>query len=153
MKTKAALALVLLLGLPTLANAQDNGVYTEQQMWRLASAQLVETLDSEIHGVRTQALRNAIIYATLYRDKVDLGDAVGALRKVYEQDEAQGHRKLALAALQAIGGISATSYLARHVSAEEFEEGRIIMASVLNDFYLSRTGGVSAATLTAPSSP
>ena len=144
MKTTAALALVLLLGLPTLAHAQQNDAYSEEQMWQLASAQLVETLDAPISGVRTQALRNAIIYATLYRDKIDLGGAVRALRTVYERDEVHANRKLALAALQAIGGHTTNTYLARHVSSEEADQGRIVMASVLNDFYLARTSAARA---------
>lgn len=148
MKTLIVFAWVLLLGLPTLAHAQDVESYTETQQWRLAEKQLVQSLESPIDNVRTQALRNAIIFATLYRDKIDLGNVVGALREVYEED-GRAQSKLALAALQAIGNNRTTTYLARHVTAEESEEGRVVMASVLNDFYLTRT----AAAATSASSP
>ena len=147
MRIIVAFAWVLLLGLPTLAQAQDVKTYTEAQPWRLAEVQLVQSLESPIENVRAQALRNAIIFATLYRDKVYLGNAVGAIRTLYE-DEGRANRKLALAALQAVGNNRATTYLARHVTAEESEESRFVMASVLSDFYVSRTG---AATSSPPS--
>ena len=151
MKTIVAFAWVLLLGLPTLAQAQDVDSYTEAQQWRLAKAQLVQSLESPIDNVRTQALKNAIIFATLYRDKIDLGKAVGALREVYEEDGG-AQSKLALAALQAISNNRAAIYLARHVTAEETEEGRVVMASVLNDFYLARTGDAAATSASSPPS-
>lgn len=147
MRIIVAFAWVLLLGFPTLAQAQDVKSYTEAQQWRLAEVQLVQSLESPIENVRAQALRNAIIFATLYRDKVYLGNAVGAIRALYE-DEGWVNRKLALAALQAVGNNRATTYLARHVTAEESEESRFVMASVLSDFYVSRTG---AATSSPPS--
>ncbi len=148
MRIIVAFAWVLLLGLPTLAQAQDVDSYTEAQQWRLAEVQLVQSLESPIENVRAQALRNAIIFSTLYRDKVDLGNAVGASRALYE-DDGRANRTLALSALQAVGNNRATTYLARHVTAEESEESRVVMASVLNDFYLSRTG--AAATSSPPS--
>ena len=151
MRIIVVFAWVLLLGLPTLAQAQDVEPYTEAQQWRLAEVQLTQSLESPIENVRTQALKNAIIFATLYRDKVDLGNAVGAIREVYEED-GRANRKLALAALQAIGNNRAIIFLARYVTAEESEEGRIVMASVLNDFYLSRTGAAAATSASSPPS-
>ena len=143
MRTIVALALMLLLGLPTLAQAQKVESYTEAEQWRLAEMQLAQSLESSIDNVRKQALKNTIIFATLYRDKIDLSKVVGVIREVYEEDGQTNH-KLALAALQAIGNYRTTTFLDRHVTAEESEEGRIVMASVLNDFYLSRTGATSA---------
>ena len=153
-KTVAAFALLLLLALPTVVQAQDARTYTEDQKWMLASAQLTASLEASIDDVKTQALKNAIIYATLYRDKVDLSRSVPALRTIYEKDARADHRKLALAALQAIGNTRAADYLARHVSDAESEEGRIVMAAVLNDFYMSRSSAARAGATraTAPSS-
>ena len=147
MKSIAVFALLLLLGLPTLARAQDT--YTDDQKWQLASLQVVESLESSIDDVKTQALKNAIIYATLYRDKVDLNRAVPALRTVYEKDARADHRKLALAALQAIGSSRAADYLARHVSEAEAETCRLVMVSVLNDFFQSRPSASRAAAVSA----
>ena len=154
MKTFAAFALLLLFTLPTMAQAQDTRAYTEDQKWQLAAAQLTASLEASIDDVKTQALKNAIIYATLYRDKIDLSGSVPALRTIYEKDTRAEHRKLALAALQAIGNARTADYLARHVSEAESEEGRIVMAAVLNDFYQSRSNAAraSASRATAPSS-
>ncbi len=153
MKTFAVFALLLLLGLPTLAHAQDDNTYTDDQKWQLVSLQMVESLESPISDVKTQALKNIIIYATLYRDKVDLSRTVSALRTVYEKDARADHRKLSLAALQAIGTSRAADYLARHVSAAEAEQCRLVMASVLNDFYLSRSSASRAAAARVTASP
>lgn len=153
MKTFAALLLVLLLGLPTPAPAQDSKAYTDDEMWSLASEQLVKTLTSPYEGIQAQALKNTIIYATLYRDKVDLGDAVHVLRRIYEKDNDQSHRKLALAAMQAIGNLSATTYIDRNVTEEESKEGRIVLAAVLNDYYQGRSDAAStSALINSPSS-
>ncbi len=149
MRTIVALALMLLLGLPTLVQAQKVESYTEAEQWRLAEVQLARSLESPIDNVRKQALKNAILFATLYRDKIDLSKVVGVIREVYEED-GQTNRKLALAALQAIGNYQTTTFLARYVTAEESEEGRVVMASVLNDFYLSRTGASSATSASSP---
>ncbi len=143
MRTIVALALMLLLGLPTLVQAQKVESYTEAEQWRLAEMQLAQSLESPIDNVRKQALKNAIIFATLYRDKIDLSKTVGVIREVYEEDGQTNH-KLALAALQAIGNYRTTTFLARYVTAEESEESRVVMASVLNDFYLARTSATSA---------
>lgn len=149
MRTIVALALMLLLGLPTLVQAQKVESYTEAEQWRLAEVQLARSLESPIDNVRKQALKNAILFATLYRDKIDLSKVVGVIREVYEEDGQTNH-KLALAALQAIGNYQTTTFLARYVTAEESEEGRVVMASVLNDFYLSRTGASSATSVSSP---
>ncbi len=143
MRIIVTLALMLLLGLPTLVQAQDIDSYTEAKQWRLAEIQLAQSLESPIDNVRKQALRNAILFATLYRDKVDMSRAVGVIRVVYAED-GPANRKLALAALQAIGNYQTTTFLSRYVTDEESEEGRVVMASVLNDFYLARTGATSA---------
>lgn len=150
MRIIVTLALMLLLGLPTLVQAQDIDSYTEAKQWRLAEIQLAQSLESPIDNVRKQALRNAIIFATLYRDKADMSKAIGAIREVYEED-GPANRKLALAALQAIGNYQTTTFLTRYVTDEESEEGRVVMASVLNDFYLARTGASSASASSPPS--
>lgn len=134
------LALLAGFAMPVLAQAQ--GSVTEfdrsDRQWELVAAQIASNLEMPNDNIRTQTLRNTIIFATLYRDKVDLRRRVPMLRSVYEQSESATQRKLALAALTAIGGSGASNYLARHVHAAEAEEGRLVVASVLNEFFLSR---------------
>ncbi len=136
MKSIAMLVLVLLLGLPIAAHAQGRVSYTPETKWRYIELQLVETLESSVDGVRTQSLKNAVIYATLYRDQVDLSSAVSAIRTVYEDDAS--NRKLALAALQAIGSEWAKDYVVRHVAKAEIEESRLVMATVLTEYYAAK---------------
>ncbi len=136
MKSIAMLVLVLLLGLPIAAHAQDRVSYTPETKWRYIELQLVETLESSVDGVRTQSLKNAVIYATLYRDQVDLSSAVSAIRTVYEDDAS--NRKLALAALQAISSEWAKDYVVRHVEKAEVEESRLVMATVLTEYYAEK---------------
>ncbi len=136
MKSIAMLVLVLLLGLPIAAHAQGRVSYTPETKWRYIELQLVETLESSVDGIRSQSLKNAVIYATLYRDQVDLSSAVSAIRTVYEDDAS--NRKLALAALQAIGSEWAKHYVARHVPKAEVEESRLVMATVLTEYYAEK---------------
>ena len=136
MKSIAMLVLVLLLGLPIAAHAQSRVSYTPETKWRYIELQLVETLESSVDGIRSQSLKNAVIYATLYRDQVDLSSAVSAIRTVYEDDAS--NRKLALAALQAIGSEWAKHYVARHVPKAELEESRLVMATVLTEYYAEK---------------
>ncbi len=138
MKSIAMLVLVLLLGLPIAAHAQSRVSYTPETKWRYIELQLVETLKSSVDGIRAQSLKNAVIYATLYRDHVDLSSAVRAIRTVYEDDERASNRKLALAALQAIGSEWAKHYVARHVPKAELEESRLVMATVLTEYYAEK---------------
>ncbi len=130
---KSIAMLVLLLGLPIAAQAQGRVSYTPETKWRYIELQLVETLESSVDGIRSQSLKNAVIYATLYRDQVDLSSAVSAIRTVYEDDAS--NRKLALAALQAIGSEWAKDYVVRHVAKAEIEESSLLMATLLKEYY------------------
>ncbi len=135
-----ALALLVGFAMPVIVQAQGTATNYDQsdRQWKLVASQITSNLEMSIDNVRTQTLRNTIIFATLYRDKVDLRRCVTALRSVYENGANATQRKLALAALTAIGSSGASNYLARHVHAAEAEEGRLVVASVLNEFFLSR---------------
>jgi len=153
MKTCITLALVLLLGWTTTAYAQEAKAHKDGLVWKLATAQLVRSLESPIDDVRSQSLKNAIVYATLYRDKVDLSRAVPSIRRVYEQDAAAGQHTLALAALQAIGNSRAAAYMARHVSAAASDDARLVLVSVLHDYYEARNGDARIRAASISSSP
>ena len=135
------LTLVLLLAAP--ATAQDVPVITEAEQWTLNRMQLIESLDSPITLVRTQALKNAIVFATLYRDKVNMNGAVEAIETAYKTDPDATNRKLALAALQAIGTRRARMYLAA-TSPSAFDAGRALMVDVLSEFYEARSTATSS---------
>ena len=133
-----SVALLLLIATPLAAQAQPDEPVTPEQKWTLVSVQLTENLNAPIDDIRTQTLKNTIVFATLYRDKVDMRRSERALRKVFETSPSSLNRKLAVAALQAIGNPYTADYLARNVTNAETEESRFLAASVLNEYYLSR---------------
>lgn len=135
MKQLLAFCLLVLFAAPVLAQDSTPALANETVRWNLAIAQLETSLDSEYQSVREQTLKNAIVLATLYRDKVDLAGQRSLLHKIYEESKSPKNRKLAVALLQAIGGNRAQDFLARNTTQAEFDEGRLTVASVLNDYY------------------
>ena len=138
MQKLIALFMMLLIAAPTLAQDQPVKIDNEKIRWTLAAKQIRVSLESANEAIVTQTLKNAIVLATLYRDKIDMTKHVRDLRSVYEKSESANHRALALAALQAIGGFRAYDFVSRNATNAEFEEGRMIVASVLNDYYTNR---------------
>lgn len=135
MKQLLAFCLLVLFAAPVLAQDSTPILADETVRWNLAIAQLETSLDSEYQSVREQTLKNAIVLATLYRDKVDLAGQRSLLRKIYEESKSPKNRNLALALLQAIGSDRAQDFLARNATQAEYDEGRLTVASVLNDYY------------------
>ena len=138
MKKLAIFLLIVFCVAPVFAQESITPAQDEKVRWTLASEQIKRSLDSPNEQVRTQTLKNMIVMATLYRDKVDLSAHTNQVRRVYEGSTSRAQRKLSLAALQAIGGYRALDYMERNASPAEFEEGRMVVASVLNDYYTSR---------------
>ena len=143
MKQLLAFCLLVLFAAPVLAQDSTPILADETVRWNLAIAQLETSLDSEYQSVREQTLKNAIVLATLYRDKVDLADQRSLLHKIYEESKSPKNRKLAVALLQAIGGNRAQDFLARNTTQAEFDEGRLTVASVLNDYYINHQNPVT----------
>ena len=144
MKALAIFFMIACVIAPVAAQEPVTPAADERIRWILASEQIKESLESPHEALRTQTLKNAIVLATLYRDKIDMTDQVRAITAVYEQTRSSAHRKLALAALQAIGGNRAHDFLARNSTQAETDEGRLIVASVLNDYYTTRSEFVSS---------
>lgn len=143
MKQLLAFCLLVLFAAPVLAQDSTPILSDETVRWNLAIAQLETSLDSEYQSVREQTLKNAIVLATLYRDKVDLAGQRSLLNKIYEESKSPKNRKLALALLQAIGSDRAQDFLARNTTQAEFDEGRLTVASVLNDYYTNHQNPVT----------
>ena len=132
-----------LLAIPTLA--QDAQLAPDEVRWTLATVQVKVSLKNDQEAVKTQTLKNAIVLATLFRDKVDLSCTVRAISDVYENTTSASHRLLALAALQAIATRRAQDYVARNTTTEQSDEGRLVVASVLNDYYLAQKAPIKLA--------
>lgn len=143
MKTLFAFCFTALLTLPVFAQDITTVLDNDQIRWNLATVQIENSLDSDYQSVREQTLKNAIVLATLYRDKVDLADQGSILRKVYKESESSDNRNLALALLHAIGGNRANDFLARNETQVESDEIRLLLASVLNDYFVNQQTAVA----------
>ncbi len=138
MRKLAAFFLILLIATSALAQDRPAKFVEEDVRWALIAEQIRVSLESTHESIKTQTLKNVIVFATLYRDKIDLADQVRLLCNTYEKLDSAKHRRLTLAALQAIGSHRAYDFVLRNATKAEFEEGRLVVASVLNDYYLSR---------------
>lgn len=139
LRTIPAILLSLSLAVPALAQSKTTDSPVREHYWTLVSAQLGASLGAAESAVQPQALKNAIVFATLYRDKIRMQDHVRVLRGLADSSPSQANRRLAIAALQAIGNGRAVEYLSRHVSDAEAEAGRSLIASVLNELHESRS--------------
>ncbi|MCY4170805.1 MAG: hypothetical protein OXE59_08555 [Bacteroidetes bacterium] len=135
MKIIFALCFAIILAVPASAQNVASLIHNEEIRWSLTTEQIKSSLDSEYQSVREQTLKNAIVIVTLYRDKIDLTDERGLLRKIYTESKFSDNRKLALALLHTIGGDSVKEFLNENSTATELEEVRVTLASVLNDYY------------------
>jgi len=135
MKTLFSLCLGALLALPVFAQDVASLSHNDEIRWTLVTEQIKTSLDSEYQSVREQTLKNAIVIVTLYRDKIDLADERTLLRKIYAESESMQNRNLALALLHTIGGESVKQFLDQNSTDTEFEEVRMTLVSVLNDYY------------------
>lgn len=138
MKKLAVFLLILFCVTPVFAQEPVALANGDKIRWTLATEQIKLSLDSPNEMIRMQTLKNMIVMATLYRDKVDMSVHTKLIRETYEESTSRGQRKLALAALQAIGGYRAFDYIERNASPADFEEGRMVVASVLNDYFTGR---------------
>ncbi len=138
MKYFFAICFSVLLSVPVFAQNPASLLEDEKIRWNLAAAQIEVSLDSEYESVREQTLKNAIVIVTLYRDKINLANQGSLLKKIYVESKSAEHRNLAFALLQTIGGNRAQDYLARHATQAESDEVRMVLVTVLNDYFNSR---------------
>lgn len=139
MKTVLTLSLLVALVLAAAAPAaqaqsQERSVYENDVVWQLAAEQVVRSLASEYDHVRGQTLKNVIVFATLYRDKVDVSPAVSAIADMAKNEVSSEHRRLAMAALQAIGSFRAKQHLAELKGIAD-DEYRTLVATVISEYY------------------
>jgi len=106
----------------------------EEVIWQLAAKQVMLSLESEYDLVRTQTLKNVIVFSALYRDQIDLRPVVKPIAKIASDDVSAQNRSLALAALRAIDSIRARQYLAELQGIDENAYRRLV-ATVLSEYY------------------
>ena len=102
--------------------------------WKQLSLQLVESLDSPIAQVKQGTLQHINFFATYHKEDVDLSVAVPKLIDIYETDDNEGSRILALTALNAIGDRSIMIYLSETVNSEPSPRVRALTLAALADY-------------------
>lgn len=143
MKSFFTLLFIALLSTASIASAQSSSVqspesYDDAVFQKLVTIQLVRSLESPLASIRSQSLKNAIVFTTLYREKIDLSSAISKIADVARNDESLSNRRMAVAALRAIGGYRADRYLAELEGMQE-SEYRSLVAGVLSEYYEQRT--------------
>ena len=144
-KLKALFLLVpmLAIGFVPIAPAWSQNDLTPanpEQFDQLVSRQIVESLGSPHMQVRSQTLKNVIVYATLDFDRVDLPKLTETLAGVAETDESKSNRRLAVAALRSIDSWRARRHLA-HLGGMADAEYRSLVSGVLSEYHTMQTGG------------
>ncbi len=135
MKPLLTLFAAVIITFAPAMQAQSVETYPDEVVWQLAAKQVVLSLKSDHTHVRTQTLKNVIVYSTLYRDRVDVRSTLKSVAEVAESDPSVQNRRLALAALQAVGSFRAKQYLAE-LNGIGDDEYRTLVASVLNEYYM-----------------
>lgn len=135
-----SVALVLFVSASS-AHAQNSRSYTDEEVFRqLVTIQMVESLQHPLDMVRSQTLKNAIVYSTLHRDRVDLVTVVSDIARVAREDEAPVNRRLAIAALRSIDSYRAGQHLARLEGMNDGEY-RTLVAGVIAEYEENRSRG------------
>ncbi len=107
---------------------------------QLVSRQIIASLQSPHAQVRSQTLKNVIVYATLDFDQIDLGGITALLAGVAEEDASKSNRRLAVAALRSIDSWRAKRHLS-HLDGMGDVEYRSLVASVLSEYHTMQTTG------------
>lgn len=128
-------AVAVLLGSSVPAFAQDTDLATtDADRWEQLSRQLVASLDSPVDQIKQGTLQHINFFATYHKDDVDLSRAVPKLIDIYETDDNEGVRILALTSLNAIGHRSIMVYLSDTVQRESSPRVRELTLAVLADY-------------------
>lgn len=103
------------------------------------SYQSAESLRSKVAQVRANTMQNIIHYATTYGDAIDLRATTAGLLNIFENDEDERHRLMALSALNAIGDEASMTQLLEHdLKNEPSERIRHLTAVVLHGYFNGR---------------
>lgn len=132
MKSLLVFSVVVLFGFVAARDGRTQEL-SPDAFRNLISTQLVESLESPLPTVRSQTLKNAIVFSTLFRDRVDLRPSVPVIARLAREDAAGSNRRLAVAALRSINTPRARRYLAELSDMEDEEYGNLV-AGVLSEY-------------------
>ena len=124
------------IGLADLSSTDLSGM--SSKWWKNVRKVHTRMLGSSDERVKQRALQNIVFFTKTYRDHVDFTRAVPKLFKIYQSDENEDHRIMALAALTSIGNRDVMKLLREEVSIEKSERVRRHTLLALADYYINR---------------
>ena len=131
-----AFVLAFTLALPFQANAQNTSFQDRSPAWWNAlEQQLSQSLDLSVDQIQDETLQHIIFFATNHSEKVDLTDLTPRLLDLYENDENEARRTMAIVALHAIGNDLSMRRLAELAENEPAGSIRNITMAVLADYF------------------
>ena len=110
-----------------------NNVFADSkaQQWERASKTMVRALKTDNDGLKISVLHNIIRYG----DKLDVGDAVFDIMRIYRNHKDERVRQLALIALHKIENDWAMNFLKRALKFENSPILRKRIYAILFDYY------------------
>ena len=103
--------------------------------WDALEQQLAHSLDQSIDQIQDETLQHVIYFASNHSDRVDLTEITPRLLDLYENDENQARRTMAIVALHAIGNDFSMRRLAELAEHEPAGSIRNITMAVLADYF------------------
>ena len=144
------LGALLLCMLPVVANAQVS-VQTQQPLitqyiendaatkktswWNLLGRKLSHSIDKPHAEVSVAEMQNIIFFASNYKNKVKLRDALPSLLDVFKHHENEQFRMMALSAINAIGHRPAMIELRKAAVHEPSEKVKKLANAAVKDFF------------------
>ncbi len=134
----SALVLAVALFIPLQSYAQKQPLENRSAVWWWQlEQQLTASLDQPIAQIKDETLQHIIFFATNYEDKIDLSVVTPKLLDLYENEDNQARRTMAVVALHAIGDEMSMERLAELVENEPEGSIRNITLAVLAEYYSS----------------
>ena len=103
--------------------------------WDALEQQLATSLDQSVDQIQDETLQHVIYFASNHSDKVDLTELTPKLLDLYENDQNQARRTMAIVALHAIGNEYSMRRLAELAENEPAGSIRNITMAVLADYF------------------
>ncbi len=103
--------------------------------WDALASELVLGVARPVGEVEETALQNVIFFAEVHGKRLDLKSAVPYLLAIYRDDEREGTRIMALAALHAIGNRAAMKDLREGVALEASPRVKRLTVAALAEYF------------------
>ncbi len=128
-----AFALALLTTVP-FAHAQRTLDAKDGAWWDQLETQVTTAINSPVEQIQVESLQHVIFFASNYNDKVDFSPAVPELLEIFETEQNDDIRTLALMALRATGDRTAMERLSTVLQNEDSARIARLTRAVLADY-------------------